>query len=190
MFLLCALLFGKRPIVFSIFLQLSFWSDERSLFAVIPIFLITYFESSSNQKLIIKQMITFVLNYLIYFGLYLLIGYKYKIGPFFSEQAASMTQVLQNFYGLSLWMGNKLFDALESMWIIVFLGSYFVLKRSHEWFIKWLFLGYLGIVFTINFFVADTVRSTSFAFILICYCLYHLKQNLSPNLLKELLAIS
>ncbi len=187
LFLLCALLFAKRPLVFSIFLQLSFWSDERSLFAVIPIFLITYFETSSNQKLIKKQVVTFVFNYLFYFVLYVLIGYKYKIGPFFSDQAASMTQFLQNFYGLSLWMGNKLFDALESMWIIVFLGTYFVLKSSDKWFIKWLFLGYIGVVFSINFFVADTIRSTSFALIMICYCLYQLKQNLSPNFLKELL---
>ena len=88
-----------------------------------------------------------------------------------------------------LWIGGRLFDALESFWIILLLGGYFVVFTSKNWIEKCLFLGYLGAVLGIDLLVADTIRATSFAFILLIYCFYILKEHISFTFIKELLYV-
>lgn len=189
LFLFLTLLFFKRLILLTLFLQLSFWSDERSLFAVIPVFLIHYVRESRDFKKLIPQIIELVLNYLVYFVLYIFIGFKNKIGPFYSPQSANFHNYLDNISHQILWIGGRLFDALESFWIILLLGGYYVVFTSKNWIEKCLFLGYLGAVLGIDLLVADTIRATSFAFILLIYCFYILKEHITFNFIKELLYV-
>ena len=189
LFLLLALIFFHKPILASIFLQLSFWSDERSLFAALPILLISCFLHGHQLKSIISRIVELLINYLIYLILYLYIGYSFKIGPIYSPDSSNFNNHIQNVMDLINWFGFKLFDALESFWIIILMAFYFLVSKTSYQFEKLIFILYFGCIMAINLLVADTSRSLGFAFLLILYSLLILSEKLERGFLKEILYV-
>jgi hypothetical protein len=180
-FILCSLLL-RNPFILSIFLQLSFWADERSLITILGVYLFQKMYYQLASKRANKLLILISINAVLYLGIRLYLSQHFHLQAADVEQS-SVGRFLEIAKSISNWWGARSYLGLEGfilLLIVLFLIQY---HDKQRWFIIISTLYWLPILL-VTFLVADTVRTLSFTFVFWLVSLFILKEKVSFVQLK------
>lgn len=185
-FILCAILL-RNPVFFSLFIQLSFWSDERSLITVFGIYLFQkmYFQLTTQKANILLLVIG--INALLYLGLRMYLSQHFHLQAADVEQS-SVKRFLEIAQSISDWWGARSFMAFEGfiLLLILFFSIQICDKQRYA---SVLYIIYWLPIILVSFLVADTVRTFSFTFVFWLFSLFALKEKVNNIQLKYLLML-
>jgi hypothetical protein len=185
-FILCSILL-RNPLLFSLFVQLSFWSDERSLITVLGVYFFQkmYFQLANKKANLL--LLTIGINALLYLGMRFYLSHHFHLQSADVEQS-SVKRFLEIAKSISDWWGARSYVALEgfSLLLIVLFSIQYCDKQ--RWFIVISIIYWLPILL-VSFLVADTVRTLSFTFVFWLISLFILKEKVSHVQLKCLIII-
>ncbi len=185
-FILCSLLL-RNPILLSLSLQLSFWSDERSIITILGVFLFQYFYYNLKTQSLIRLIIVISINILVYVSLRLYLSNHFHLQAADVENSTS-ERFIEIAKSISTWWGSRIYLGIEGFilpLIIVFAILYIKKKVLYIY----MSLIYWLPILLVTLLVADTVRTISFTFVFWLISLFILKETVNYRQLKVLFLI-
>lgn len=183
-FIICALLM-RQQIFLSVFLQLAFWCDERSIITVAGILIFQYLYFKLSKKDLVSTSILILLNVVSYMLIRVYLSNNYNL---VAEDVETFT-FEKYFYFIkfvSLWYGKRSYLGLEGFSLLVLIT--FIIMYHDKQYLKIAFsIFYWLPIVIVSFLVGDTVRTLSFTFIFWMSALIFLKERLNQNQLKILI---
>ncbi len=185
-FMICSLLL-TNPLLLSLSIQLSFWSDERSVITVLGVLIFHYFYRRLNTSSSVKLLIIIFINVLTYVGLRLYLTNVYHLQAADVENSTT-NRFLEIAQSISTWWGARIylgFEGFLASTLIIFV-ILFVQKKYLYFYVS---LFYWIPILVVTLLVADTVRTISFTFVFWLVSLFYLKEIIHYKQLKFLIII-
>lgn len=186
-FMICALVI-KRPLLMTLFCQLAFWCDERSVVMAVALWLFHHFYYQLSKKDSMKVLGLVVGNVLLYLAMRIYLSKTYHL---VSEDVEnfSFDRYLYFIKFTSLWYGKRSAVSVEGFALLIMM-VFIILYRDRQYFrLLLLALGSWLPIVVISFLVGDTVRTLSFTFVFWLIALIIIKERINPAQLKALVLI-
>jgi hypothetical protein len=185
-FILCALLV-RNPLIFSFFLQMAFWCDERSVITSLGIwgFQYVYYQFKKKESILTISLI--ITNVLIYIAIRTYLSSNFHL---VSEDVETSTwaRYYSFIYTTSLWYGKRSYVGLEGFSLFTFLAlAIFYIDKKYTKIL--LSIAYWLPILAISFLVGDTVRTLSFTFVFWLISLIVIKDRIERTQMKALLIV-
>ncbi len=185
-FMLCVLMV-RSPVLITLFCQLAFWCDERSVVTAIALWFFHHFYYQLNRKESLKVFLVIVSNILVYLLARAYLSTKYHLASEDVENF-SFDRYIYFIKFTSLWYGKRTAVSVEGFALLIPM-VFIILYKDRQYLRLFLaFLSWLPIV-GISFLVGDTVRTLSFGFVFWLIAFIIIKDRINRLQLKALLLI-
>ena len=185
-FMICALIV-RTPLLISLFCQLAFWGDERSVVMAVGLWLFHHFYEQLNKKDSIKVLLLVAGNVLVYLGVRVYLSRTYHLASEDVENF-SFDRYIYFIKYTSLWYGKRSSVSVEGFALIIMM-VFIILHRDKQYLKLLLALGSWLPIVAISFLVGDTVRTLSFTFVFWLIALIIIKERVNPVQLKALILV-
>ena len=186
-FFLIGALVVRSPIFISIFCQLAFWCDERSVIVSLSIWVFHLLYYQLNRSNSVKVLVVVFFNVILYGVVRVYLSRTFHLVAEDVENF-KIEKYLYFIKHTSLWYGKRTSVAVEGFSLIIFLAFIISFRLKDYKRIGLFILCFLPII-AITFLVDDTVRTLSFSFIFWLIALMSIKEHVSEAQFKVLILI-
>lgn len=189
-FILCALL-TRNPLLLTVFLQMAFWCDERSVVTSIGIWGFQYVYTNhlqTNKPTNLQiTLLVIIFNILLYIFTRIYLSSTFHL---VSEDVETVTwsRYYSFIYMTSLWYGKRSYVGFEGFSLLTSL-TFIIFYVDKKYTKIILSLAYWLPILIISFLVGDTVRTISFTFVFWLISLIVIKERIEQSQMKALLIV-
>ncbi|RYU93958.1 hypothetical protein [Emticicia agri] len=185
-FMLCALIV-RVPLLMTLFCQLAFWCDERSVVMAVALWWFHHLYYQLGKKDSSKVLLLVAGNVLLYLGVRVYLSRAYHLASEDVENF-SFDRYLYFIKFTSLWYGKRSSVSLEGFTLVIMMVL-IILYRDRQYLRILLALGSWLPIVAISFLVGDTVRTLSFTFVFWMIALMIIKERINSVQLKVLIIV-
>ncbi|MBA4851482.1 hypothetical protein [Emticicia sp. BO119] len=185
-FMLCALII-RQPMIMTLFCQLAFWCDERSVLMAIGLWLFHHCYYHLRKKDSIKALALVATNVLLYLVIRVYLSNTYHLASEDVEHF-SLDRYIYFIKFTSLWYGKRSSVSVEGFALVIMM-VFIILYRDKQYLKILLALGSWLPMVAVSFLVGDTVRTLSFTFIFWLISLIIIKERINSVQLKALVIV-